>query len=47
VLYINVPLEQWEPIAKAGAFEMYTPGRYQTWMHSSEIEETGIQMDLV
>ena len=24
---INVLLEQWEPIAKAGAFEMYTPGR--------------------
>ncbi len=32
-LYINVLLEQWESIAKAGAFEMYTPGRYQTWMH--------------
>ncbi len=32
-LYINVLLEQWEPIAKAGAFEMFTPGRYQTLMH--------------
>ena len=32
-LYINVLLDQWKPIADAGAFEMYTPGRYQTWMH--------------
>ena len=32
-LYINVLLEQWRPIADAGAFEMYMPGRYATWMH--------------
>jgi len=32
-LYINVLLEQWKPIADAGAFEMYLPGRWATWMH--------------
>jgi spermidine dehydrogenase len=32
-LYINVLLDQWRPIAEAGAFEMYMPGRYATWMH--------------
>jgi len=32
-LYINVLLRHWRPIADAGAFEMYLPGGYATWMH--------------
>ena len=32
-LYINVLLRHWRPIADIGAFEMYTPGGYATWMH--------------
>jgi len=32
-LYINVLLSHWRPVAEIGAFEMYTPGGYATWMH--------------
>jgi spermidine dehydrogenase len=35
-LYINVLLKHWRPIADMGAFEMYWPGGYCTWMHVSD-----------
>jgi spermidine dehydrogenase len=35
-LYINVILKQWRPIADIGAFEMYWPSGYCTWMHVSD-----------
>jgi spermidine dehydrogenase len=35
-VYINVLLRQWRPIADIGAFEMYLPGGYCTWMHVSD-----------
>ncbi len=35
-LYINVLLKQWRPIADIGAFEMYWPSGYCTWMHVSD-----------
>ncbi|MGH9391625.1 MAG: NAD(P)-binding protein, partial [Vicinamibacteria bacterium] len=34
-LYINVLLKHWRPIADIGAFEMYWPAGYCTWMHVS------------
>jgi len=35
-LYINVLLKHWRPIADIGAFEMYWPEGYCTWMHVSD-----------
>jgi spermidine dehydrogenase len=35
-LYINVLLKHWRPVADIGAFEMYWPGGYCTWMHVSD-----------
>lgn len=35
-LYINVLLKHWRPIADIGAFEMYWPAGYCTWMHVSD-----------
>jgi spermidine dehydrogenase len=35
-LYINVLLKHWRPIAAIGAFEMYWPDGYCTWMHVSD-----------
>jgi spermidine dehydrogenase len=35
-LYINVLLRQWRPIADIGAFEMFWPDGYCTWMHVSD-----------
>jgi spermidine dehydrogenase len=35
-LYINVLLKQWRPIAGIGAFEIYWPDGYCTWMHVSD-----------
>jgi spermidine dehydrogenase len=35
-LYINVLLTHWRPIADIGAFEMYWPSGYCTWMHVSD-----------
>ncbi len=35
-LYINVLLKHWRPIADIGAFEMYWPSGYCTWMHVSD-----------
>jgi spermidine dehydrogenase len=35
-LYINVLLKHWRPIANIGAFEMYWPSGYCTWMHVSD-----------
>jgi spermidine dehydrogenase len=35
-LYINVLLKHWRPIAEVGAFEMYWPSGYCTWMHVSD-----------
>jgi spermidine dehydrogenase len=35
-LYINVLLKHWRPIAEIGAFEMYWPSGYCTWMHVSD-----------
>jgi spermidine dehydrogenase len=35
-LYINVLLKHWRPIASIGAFEMYWPDGYCTWMHVSD-----------
>jgi spermidine dehydrogenase len=35
-LYINVLLKHWRPIADIGAFEMYWPSGYCTWMHASD-----------
>jgi spermidine dehydrogenase len=35
-LYINVLLKHWRPIAEFGAFEMYWPSGYCTWMHVSD-----------
>jgi spermidine dehydrogenase len=35
-LYINVLLKHWRPIADIGAFEMFWPSGYCTWMHVSD-----------
>jgi spermidine dehydrogenase len=35
-LYMNVLLKNWRPIADIGAFEMYWPDGYCTWMHVSD-----------
>jgi spermidine dehydrogenase len=35
-LYINVLLKHWRPISDIGAFEMYWPEGYCTWMHVSD-----------
>jgi spermidine dehydrogenase len=35
-LYINVLLKHWRPIADIGAFEVYWPSGYCTWMHVSD-----------
>ncbi len=35
-LYINVLLKNWRPIADIGAFEMFWPDGYCTWMHVSD-----------
>ncbi len=35
-LYINVLLKHWRPIADIGAFEMFWPEGYCTWMHVSD-----------
>lgn len=35
-LYINVLLKHWRPIADIGAFEMFWPDGYCTWMHVSD-----------
>ncbi len=35
-LYTNVLLKHWRPIADIGAFEMYWPEGYCTWMHVSD-----------
>ena len=32
-LYINVLLRQWRPLAETGAYPMYLPDGYCTWMH--------------
>jgi spermidine dehydrogenase len=41
-LYINVLLKHWRPIAGIGAFEMYWPGGYCTWMHVSDPLSVGV-----
>ncbi|MFQ5793054.1 MAG: hypothetical protein ACE5JI_21495, partial [Acidobacteriota bacterium] len=35
-VYINVLLRHWRPIAEIGAFEMFLPDGYCTWMHVSD-----------
>lgn len=35
-IYINVLLRQWRPVADIGAFEMFLPDGYCTWMHVSD-----------
>lgn len=35
-LYINVLLKHWRPIAAIGAYDMYLPGGYCTWMNISD-----------
>jgi spermidine dehydrogenase len=35
-IYINVALRNWKPIAKIGAFEMFMPDGYCTWMHVND-----------
>jgi spermidine dehydrogenase len=40
-LYINVLLKHWRPIADIGAFEMYWPSGYCTWMHVSDPLQVG------
>jgi len=41
-LYINVLLKHWRPIADIGAFEMYWPEGYCTWMHVSDPLSVGV-----
>ena len=35
-IYINVALRNWKPIAEIGAFEMFLPDGYCTWMHVND-----------
>ena len=36
VVYINVLLRHWRPMAELGLFEMYLPGGYCSWMNISD-----------
>ena len=35
-IYINVLLKNWKPMASLGAFDMYLPGGYCSWMNISD-----------